>query len=298
MSRSDRHLIRHLEIGQTGYIHIFTDSLCVDDTNRLFVVNYKAFETTQPSFSGSFRITRVESGFVLEPNWPSDNRMTPPERFNHVATALARAAHVRCQEILNTEGAISAGDVLVPVVRLANTSSLSELLEAGFPQPSSAAHRQTPSTATVSPAVLEWNLRTDRDAITDQLNVFVTGLSANRAFTAAGSDYRGSVVIRCQRNVTSIIILFEDYLVDDSTQVTWRLDSKPARSSRWNVATNRKAVGLWSGREAIPFLRELVTAKMVRFRIEGRSNDIDLEFDLTGLPDKVPAVASACGWAM
>ena len=83
----------------------------------------------------------------------------------------------------------------------------------------------------------------------------------------------------------------------DSFDITYRIDSNPAQSTRWNELTNNKGAGLFgSGSEG--FLRGLYDAESFFIRLtDGNGRRYDAEFDLAGIQDAIEAVASACGWS-
>lgn len=83
----------------------------------------------------------------------------------------------------------------------------------------------------------------------------------------------------------------------NSFDITYRIDSAPAQSTRWNELTTNKGAGLFgSGSEA--FLRDLYDADDFFIRLtDGDGQRHDAEFDLAGVQTAVEAVAGACGWS-
>ncbi|MCZ0814156.1 hypothetical protein N5A93_18200, partial [Roseovarius sp. EGI FJ00037] len=83
----------------------------------------------------------------------------------------------------------------------------------------------------------------------------------------------------------------------DSFDITYRIDSNPAQSTRWNELTNNKGAGLFgSGSEG--FLRGLYDAESFFIRLtDSNGQRHDAEFDLAGIQDAIEAVAGACGWS-
>ncbi len=69
-------------------------------------------------------------------------------------------------------------------------------------------------------------------------------------------------------------------------------------AGRWSVATNRKAVGLWSGGKSIPFLKRLVEAERLTMRVETRDGVYTFAFDLSGARAHVEKLAKACNWSL
>jgi type VI secretion system VasI family protein len=112
-----------------------------------------------------------------------------------------------------------------------------------------------------------------------------------------GGVKRVSLMMRCLRNRTSVFISFDDYQVADRIGVVWRLDDRQPTSAQWNIASDRKAAGLWDGRGAIPFLKELAGASRLVMRLSLDRSTETYTFDIAGSADEVAEVAAACNWA-
>ncbi|GGE26764.1 hypothetical protein GCM10011345_35960 [Gemmobacter megaterium] len=62
-------------------------------------------------------------------------------------------------------------------------------------------------------------------------------------------------------------------------------------------SNDNRALGLWSGKQSIPFVKSLLGATKIRLRILPVNEDsIETTFNLTGLSDALAPVRKACGW--
>lgn len=137
----------------------------------------------------------------------------------------------------------------------------------------------------------------ERAAIDDSPSVVAINYFAYDARSFGGLT---ALLAQCREGVTSVVFVQDDFLISamrrDSVDITYRIDSNPAQSTRWNELTNNKGAGLFgSGSEG--FLRGLYDAESFFIRLtDGNGQRHDAEFDLAGIQDAIEAVAGACGW--
>jgi type VI secretion system protein VasI len=84
---------------------------------------------------------------------------------------------------------------------------------------------------------------------------------------------------------------------DDRVEVTYRLDDKPAKRKWFGESTDHKALGLWGGGNAIPFLKEIMAGQKLLVRATPWSdNAVTGEFSIIGLDEAIKPLRKACGW--
>ncbi len=143
-----------------------------------------------------------------------------------------------------------------------------------------------------------WVINEERAAIDDSPKVIAINYSAYDANSYTGFT---ALLAQCREGETSIVFVQDDFLISairrNSFDITYRIDSAPAQSTRWNELTTNKGAGLFgSGAEA--FLRDLYDAEDFFIRLtDGDGQRHDAEFDLAGIQTAVEAVAGACGWS-
>ncbi|SUZ33874.1 hypothetical protein ROE7235_03649 [Roseibaca ekhonensis] len=143
-----------------------------------------------------------------------------------------------------------------------------------------------------------WVINEERAAIDDSPSVVAINYSAYDARSFGGLT---ALLAQCREGDTSVVFVQDDFLISamrrDSFDISYRIDSDPAQSTRWNELTNNKGAGLFgSGSEG--FLRGLYDAESFFIRLtDGNGQRHDAEFDLAGIQEAIEAVASACGWS-
>jgi hypothetical protein len=143
-----------------------------------------------------------------------------------------------------------------------------------------------------------WVINEERAAIDDSPSVFAVNYSAYDAQSYGGLT---ALLARCREGETSIMFVQDDFLMNsyrrNTFDISYRIDSAPAQTTRWSELTSNKGAGLFgSGSEG--FLRNLYNAEGFFIRLtDGNGQNHDAEFDLAGIQDAIEAVAGACGWS-
>ena len=143
-----------------------------------------------------------------------------------------------------------------------------------------------------------WVINEERAAIDDSPTVIAINYSAYDARSYGGLT---ALFAQCREGTTSIVFVQDDFLMSairrNSFDITYRIDSAPAQSTRWNELTNNKGAGLF-GSDSEGFLRNLYNADNFFIRLtDGNGQSHDAEFDLAGIQETTEAVAAACGWS-
>jgi hypothetical protein len=143
-----------------------------------------------------------------------------------------------------------------------------------------------------------WVINEERAAIDDSPSVVAINYSAYDARSYSGIT---ALIAQCREGETSIVFIQDDFLMSairrNSFDITYRIDSKPAQSTRWNELSNNKGAGLF-GAGSESFLRDLYNAGDFFIRLtDGNGQRHDAEFDLAGIQNSIDAVAGACGWS-
>jgi len=139
-----------------------------------------------------------------------------------------------------------------------------------------------------------WIIEASKSAIDDSPSITALLLPIDQSGTGIGGC-EIAIMLRCVENTTSVVISTNMFMIPDNISVTTRLDDEPAQTSKWGRSTSYKAVGLWNGAKAIPFVRELAKASKLVVRVQD-SDRVDGEFDLGDVRSVAQQVADACGW--
>ena len=110
-----------------------------------------------------------------------------------------------------------------------------------------------------------------------------------------------ALIIRCMEKVSALYWTFDGLFVADSGgfgKVTVRLDREKARTFQTSASTDNQALGLWSGGQAIPFIRSMLDNSTMLVRMTPFSDSpVEMEFDIRGLAEAARPLQKACGWS-
>ena len=142
-----------------------------------------------------------------------------------------------------------------------------------------------------------WVINEDRAAIDDSPKVVAVNYSAYDERTLVGIT---ALVAQCREGETSFVYVQDDFLMRDyrrpTFDITYRIDSAPAQSTRWSELIRNHGAGL-VGSQSENFLRDLYDAEYLFIRLtDSNGRRHDAKFDLAGIRDATEAVAGACGW--
>jgi type VI secretion system protein VasI len=160
---------------------------------------------------------------------------------------------------------------------------------------------RTPVT-TVVPTKSEWGVRVDESEMTDETTVVLRVESEDPVQCNFSGMERPTLILRCQENTTAVYIATDGCHMASSEynnygDVTYRLDNDPARTRGFQESTDNRALGLWSGGEAIPLIKAMLghDEMLVRFT-PFSSSPLTAKFPIAGLDEAVRPLREACGW--
>ncbi len=147
-----------------------------------------------------------------------------------------------------------------------------------------------------------WKVGFDTSALRDTRDVYLS-TSADTATTCrsfGGGSNIPTLFLRCQENTTSLVIGSNCQMVSGHSnygRVDFRIDAEPAGRMNMQESTTNTALGLWRGREAIPFIRRLLGKDklLVRF-IPFNQNPQEFTFDISGLDEAIAPLREECNW--
>lgn len=147
-------------------------------------------------------------------------------------------------------------------------------------------------------ALRRWTLSRDRDPITGTTNYHARVRSKDAIYMEFSRQIDPNLVLACYADNTQVYVNFpETYIGRDTLTVTYRLDGQPARTENWAIGSSGRNVGAFSGRRAIPLVRQLSEADQLVVRLTAFSQpQWTITFDLEGIESVVSDVREACGW--
>jgi type VI secretion system protein VasI len=154
--------------------------------------------------------------------------------------------------------------------------------------------------AWLSPSDAGWNVEEERSKIDDSTNVYARLESIEPIHSKLGRPYPMEIMVACRERKTAIFIVFAGHFMSSHAGggiVTYRIDSRPVQRKEFANSSDHKALGLWSGAQSIPFIKELIGASKLLIRATPFSETpVTAEFDISGAEDALSPLRKACGW--
>ncbi len=144
----------------------------------------------------------------------------------------------------------------------------------------------------------KWIIQTEQDELTDGFNVYTKTESKDKVSCGWGSwlSFPAELLVRCQENKTAVYLKTVNCRLT-SGDVKYRVDKLSARTKRFTESTDDRALGLWSGGQSIPFLKQLIDHDKLVMRITPyRESSETITFSLKGFSSKIVNVRRACHW--
>lgn len=145
------------------------------------------------------------------------------------------------------------------------------------------------------PSGNQWDVSTEKSALTGRTDVFMSISSENREPNSIGTPEAGRLYLRCMDNTTALLIIHGIY-VSDAHNVRYKFDDGPIQKKWMNPLKGGDGVGLFSGRASIPFIKSMFDKDKMVAVISGYSRDAELVFDISGLRDRIDELATSCEW--
>lgn len=146
----------------------------------------------------------------------------------------------------------------------------------------------------------KWHISIDKSKIDDSSTVMAILFADEPVAGRFSRTATPALILRCLENVTSMYINFDGLFMSDTQnygKVTFRVDKRPAFVKGMSASTSNKALGLWSGGSAIPFIKGLLggTTLVVRampFNESART----MEFSIKGIEAAIEPIKKECKW--
>ncbi len=109
-----------------------------------------------------------------------------------------------------------------------------------------------------------------------------------------------TLIIRCLEKTTSSYINFDGLFMSDNAghgKVTFRIDKDKPFTQNMSVSNDHKALGLWNGGTAIPFIKKLMAGETLIVQATPYSEAaVMLTFDISNLEKEIEPLRKACKW--
>jgi len=153
-------------------------------------------------------------------------------------------------------------------------------------------------TTGIEPAGEQWSYNQDVSVLDGRTDVWLSVLSSNVQPNQIGRPEPAELWVQCIQNTTSLGITFNDY-VSENQSVRYRLGEGQPQSVRMRVAAGGEGLGLWSGGQSIPFVRQMLDEERLVIGYQSYGNSrLEFTFDISGLRERIGPLAEACGWQL
>ncbi|KEP69445.1 hypothetical protein DL1_03915 [Thioclava dalianensis] len=146
----------------------------------------------------------------------------------------------------------------------------------------------------------KWQKAVDTSKLTDEKNVFLHLESEDPLPGRFGAAGTAELWLRCQENKTSAFFTFNDNFMSDIQgygTIDYRIDDHPMQKLRTSASTDNKALGLWSGGTAIPFIKSLTNSQELVVRATPfNASALTMTFNTSGLDSALKELREPCHW--
>ncbi|MDP3197647.1 type VI secretion system-associated protein TagO [Tabrizicola sp.] len=151
-----------------------------------------------------------------------------------------------------------------------------------------------------TPSKGRWKTTEEKSAFDDSRTVVLSIESNETVRGQFGAPGPAFMYLRCMENTTSAYLWINELFLSDIQGygvVDYRIDDRKASKLRAESSTDNKALGVWSGGKAIPFIKEMLGGGRIAFRATPfNESPVEFTFDLTGLDAAVAPLREACAW--
>lgn len=179
----------------------------------------------------------------------------------------------------------------------------------GSDEPAPPKSKASSSTANTAPSPPEpppepqspWRVSQWNSAMDDSPAVSLTTQSEG-VYNGAYGGPSGSATLRlrCLENTTSLYIKLNGHFLADIQgygRVPYRIDDQQQRTMRMRESTDNKALGLWTGGQAIPVIRRLFNHDQIIMRVTPfNQSAVTVTFPIDGIEEKIQPLREACHW--
>lgn len=147
----------------------------------------------------------------------------------------------------------------------------------------------------------KWQVEVKTSAMTDQTDVYMSLTSNEPVPSKFGmGSAPATLFVRCHEDTSAVFVTFNDHFMADIQgygRVEYRLDKQKMTAVNMDTSTDNKALGLWQGGRAIPFIKTMFDHDTLILRATPfNESAITLTFDIRGLKESSEKLRSACKW--
>jgi len=143
-----------------------------------------------------------------------------------------------------------------------------------------------------------WNVYEYTSEKNDSTNVHMRVTSISNFYQKGLKVIQPELRILCTENTTSVYVDWGIYLGIRNKEMQYRIEShKSSKTKTFSITTDYEALGYFSGRKAIPFIKSLFDEGYITMWVTpyGEST-MKAKFEITGLKIAIAPLRKACHW--
>jgi len=145
-----------------------------------------------------------------------------------------------------------------------------------------------------------WSVRIEKSEFKDTTDVYLSVETAEALSCGMFDRSPARLLLRCQENTTAALLITSCHVASGFGgygRVEYRVDDQPSRTLNFEESTDNRALGLWSGGSAIPFIRQLSGGSQLLMRFTPfNESPVTARFDIRGLDQALAPLRAACNW--
>ncbi len=146
----------------------------------------------------------------------------------------------------------------------------------------------------------KWDVTEDVSKFDDSRKVVLRLQSEDTSPGQFGGQRHSWLYAACRENETNLWMTFADNFMATSLgggEVTYRLDKDPAARQAFSESNDNEALGLWSSRTAIAFLKDMIGKETLIVRATPfNESSVTVTYDIRGLEEAIKPLQTACNW--
>ncbi len=146
----------------------------------------------------------------------------------------------------------------------------------------------------------KWQVETKKSEFKDTTDVYLSVATDENLDCGMFDHEPGTLLLRCMENKTAAMLITGCHMASGFSgygRVEYRVDNKAAMKRNFDASTDNKALGLWDGGDAIPFIKELIDGKTLIMRFTPfNESPTTAKFDISGLAKAIEPLREECGW--
>ena len=269
--------IGSLAVGEKGLVSLYGLKMCVDK-GSLKVASISELDRSPSKYGYAFEVTRNPNDKVTVV-FSRKGKMPDAEAVKDAVLRVVATSD--CEEIIKEKIPLLSVDTFLGAKSLKNLVSQSSSAVT-----QSESKKELESSSSKTDEILNnWIVSETKSPIDDSPTVSMIKISESGDQT---------LILRCKENSTDAYIRTDDFLGEDSTNVTVRYDSNKAQKQKFSLSTNNKALFF---SPAIANIKKMMKSKNVVIRYHTYSGTPNtVSFKMSDLKNKIKPLRNACHW--